>query len=419
MEHKRDSHLKLVYLIVTGIVYFEFYYFLPIGKEMNIFAMSIFFMVMVSLYVSGNMKFNVPKYKKSEMLATFIINGIFFFIWFLYSWDLWLFPMFITFVGIQLLTRYTFIKMTYRRAHITVLGEGETLKKVEESIIKQPEYEFISYQKRAGETPLEFLVKNKISKVIIAQTHFTDSEIKKLFDIRVSGIEVTNYYDYMQEVEGKIDVDSIDESWILNAYGFKLLYSSFQIEIKRAIDIILAVIISTLTFPVMIVAGIIVRLESPGSVIYSQARVGLNNVEFNVHKFRSMRADAEKDGAKWATENDPRITKFGNFMRKTRIDELPQLWNVLKGEMSFIGPRPERMVFIKELEKVIPYYNLRHLVKPGLTGWAQVMYPYGASIEDSKNKLEYDLYYVKNQNLHLDFVIFFRTLKTVIFGKGR
>ncbi|MGL4732704.1 MAG: exopolysaccharide biosynthesis polyprenyl glycosylphosphotransferase, partial [Fusobacteriaceae bacterium] len=225
--------------------------------------------------------------------------------------------------------------------------------------------------------------------------------------------------DYMQEVEGKIDVDSIDENWILNAYGFKLLYSSFQIEVKRAIDIILAITISLMTLPVMIIAAIIVRIESPGPVIYSQARVGENNVEFMVHKFRSMRADAEKDGAKWASQNDPRVTKFGNFMRKTRIDELPQLWNVLKGEMSFIGPRPERMVFIKELEKVIPYYNLRHLVKPGLTGWAQVMYPYGASVEDAKNKLEYDLYYVKNQNLHLDFVIFFRTLKTVIFGKGR
>lgn len=169
----------------------------------------------------------------------------------------------------------------------------------------------------------------------------------------------------------------------------------------------------------MVIAAIIVRVESPGPIIYSQARVGENNIEFNVYKFRSMRNDAEKDGAKWATLNDPRVTKFGNFMRKTRIDELPQLWNVIKGDMSFIGPRPERMVFIKELEKIIPYYNLRHLVKPGLTGWAQVMYPYGASIDDAKHKLEYDLYYVKNQNIHLDMVIMFRTLKTVLFGKGR
>ncbi len=134
---------------------------------------------------------------------------------------------------------------------------------------------------------------------------------------------------------------------------------------------------------------------------------------------QSMRNDAEKNGAKWAVENDPRVTKYGNFMRKTRIDELPQIWNVLKGEMSFIGPRPERQVFINEIEKEVPNYNLRHFIKPGLTGWAQVMYPYGASIEDAKRKLEYDLYYVKHQDIFLDIVIFFRTIQTVIFGKGR
>ena len=132
-----------------------------------------------------------------------------------------------------------------------------------------------------------------------------------------------------------------------------------------------------------------------------------------------MRNDAEKDGAKWAQVNDPRVTKFGNFMRKTRIGELPQLVNVLKGQMSFIGPRPERMVFIKELEKEIPYYNLRHMVKPGLTGWAQVMYPYGASVEDARRKLEYDLYYIKHHSLYLDMMIMFMTFKTVVFGKGR
>ncbi|MGL5354929.1 MAG: sugar transferase, partial [Cetobacterium sp.] len=150
-----------------------------------------------------------------------------------------------------------------------------------------------------------------------------------------------------------------------------------------------------------------------------QPRVGENEKEFLVYKFRSMSVDAEKDGAKWAQKNDPRVTKFGNFMRKTRIDELPQLFNVIKGDMSFIGPRPERMVFIKELEKTIPYYGLRHMIKPGLTGWAQVMYPYGATVEDAKHKLEYDLYYIKCYNLFLDLVILFKTLKTVLFGKGR
>lgn len=419
MEHERDSHLKLIYMTTLAGLYFGLDYFLPIGEQMGVVATMIFGLIMVSLYVSGNMKFNSGKYRKREIIGTLVINAIFFIIWFLYSWDFWLIPLFMAFMGGQFILRYIFIKLTYKKSCMTVLGAGEQLEKVLGSIENYKEYQYIDYKKDREPDLMKFISGNRISKVIIAQTEFSDSEIKKLFDLRVAGLEVTNYYDYMQEVEGKIDVDSIDENWILNAYGFKLLYSSFQIEMKRAIDIILAITISLMTFPIMIVAGIIVRLESSGDIIYSQARVGENNVEFMVHKFRSMRADAEKDGAKWASQNDPRVTKFGNFMRKTRIDELPQLWNVLKGEMSFIGPRPERMVFIKELEKVIPYYNLRHLVKPGLTGWAQVMYPYGASVEDARNKLEYDLYYVKNQNLHLDFVIFFRTLKTVIFGKGR
>lgn len=419
MEHKRDSNLKLIYMATLASLYFGLDYFLPVGEDMSIMATAIFGLIMVSLYVSGNMKFNSGKYKKREIIGSLVINSIFFIVWFLYSWDFWLFPLFMIFIGIQIILRYIFMKLTYKKSYITVLGRGEQMEKVLGSIEEYQEYQYVEYNKKKHDSIIEFIKKNRVSKVIIAQTEFTDSEVKKLFDIRVSGVEVTNYYDYMQEVEGKIDVDSIDENWILNAYGFKLLYSSFQIEMKRAIDIVLAITISLMTFPIMVLSWVIVRLESPGPVIYSQARVGENNVEFMVHKFRSMRADAEKDGAKWASQNDPRVTKFGNFMRKTRIDELPQLWNVLKGEMSFIGPRPERMVFIKELEQVIPYYNLRHLVKPGLTGWAQVMYPYGASVEDAKNKLEYDLYYVKNQNLHLDFVIFFRTLKTVIFGKGR
>ncbi|MGL5962915.1 MAG: exopolysaccharide biosynthesis polyprenyl glycosylphosphotransferase [Fusobacteriaceae bacterium] len=419
MEHKRDSNLKFIYVVAMSFVYFGVDYILPIGEEMNIQASLVFGFIIISLYISGNMKFNGGKYKKREIIGTLIINFIFFMIWFLYSWDFWLFPLLLIFIGFQILIRYVFIKITYKNSYITVIGNKVQLIKVLSSIEEYKEYQYLKYDEKENGNLLKFIKNNNISKIIVAQTEFADEEIKKLFDIRVSGVEVTNYYDYMQEVEGKIDVDSIDENWILNAYGFKLLYSNFQIEVKRAIDIILAITISLMTLPIMIIAGIIVRIESPGAVIYSQARVGENNAEFMVHKFRSMRADAEKDGAKWASQNDPRVTKFGNFMRKTRIDELPQLWNVLRGEMSFIGPRPERMVFIKELEKTIPYYNLRHLVKPGLTGWAQVMYPYGASVEDSKNKLEYDLYYVKNQNLHLDFVIFFRTLKTVIFGRGR
>ena len=168
----------------------------------------------------------------------------------------------------------------------------------------------------------------------------------------------------------------------------------------------------------MLLTALIVRLESPGPVIYKQDRVGLFEKEFTVYKFRSMRADAEKDGAVWASAKDNRVTFFGRFIRKVRIDELPQIWNILKGDMSFIGPRPERMAFVQKLKETIPYYSLRHTVKPGLTGWAQVCYPYGASEEDARRKLEYDLYYIKNMSILLDINIIFKTIGVVLFPKG-
>ncbi|MGL6064074.1 MAG: exopolysaccharide biosynthesis polyprenyl glycosylphosphotransferase [Fusobacteriaceae bacterium] len=418
MEYRKDSNLKFIYIFIIGTIYFLCSEKLPLGKEMRTISFFIFLFINISLYISSCMKFYIPKYKNRELFTSFILNFLFFFCWFLYSWDLWLVPFLLIFFISQVAIRVIMLKLTFKNGYVTVLGSGKTKVNVENGLTELEGYKYIKYNENL-ENQEKFMKENKISLVILGQINFTKEEIKKLFNIRISGVEVKNYYDYMQEVEGKIDVESISEDWILNAYGFRLLYSNFEIQIKRVFDVVLAVIIGTLTLPIMILAYIIVGLESKGPIIFSQKRVGKNNIEFSVHKFRSMRNDAEKDGAKWAQINDPRVTKFGNIMRKTRIDELPQLWNVLKGEMSFIGPRPERMVFIKELEKTIPYYNLRHLVKPGLTGWAQVMYPYGASIEDAKNKLEYDLYYVKNQNMHMDMVIMFRTLKTIVFGKGR
>jgi len=161
-----------------------------------------------------------------------------------------------------------------------------------------------------------------------------------------------------------------------------------------------------------------VKLSSPGPIFYRQTRVGLNNHLYSVIKFRTMRQDAEMNGAVWAAENDPRITRLGKFMRKTRLDEIPQLWNVLRGEMAFVGPRPERPEFVEWLSREIPLYELRHMIRPGITGWAQVRYRYGASLEDTKNKLEYDLYYVKHQSIGLDLLIMFETVKTIILRRG-
>jgi exopolysaccharide biosynthesis polyprenyl glycosylphosphotransferase len=189
---------------------------------------------------------------------------------------------------------------------------------------------------------------------------------------------------------------------------------------KRSFDIVCSVIILLLTLPLMLLAALAVKLEDRGPVFYSQERVGKDGKTFYVHKFRSMRTDAEKGGKpQWAQQNDPRITRVGNFMRKTRIDELPQILNVFKGDMSFVGPRPERQYFVDQLIEVVPYYNVRHSVKPGITGWAQVRYGYGSSAEDALQKLQYDLYYVKNNSLFLDVLILIDTLKVVLFRSGR
>ena len=216
----------------------------------------------------------------------------------------------------------------------------------------------------------------------------------------------------------RLPLSQITDEWLLETEGFNLNTRGSLRRLKRAFDVCVSIAIFLITAPIMLLTAIAIRLESKGPVIYKQDRVGLFEKEFTVYKFRSMRTDAEKNGAVWAKEHDDRITRVGRFIRKVRIDELPQLWNVLKGDMSFIGPRPERMTFVKKLKEDIPYYSLRHTVKPGLTGWAQVCYPYGASEEDSRHKLEYDLYYIKNMSILLDITIVLKTIGVVLFPKG-
>jgi exopolysaccharide biosynthesis polyprenyl glycosylphosphotransferase len=189
--------------------------------------------------------------------------------------------------------------------------------------------------------------------------------------------------------------------------------------IKRIFDILSACVLILVSAPIMLVTGLLIKLESPGPMLYRQERVGQNSRNFLVTKFRSMRTDAEKDGKpRWASANDSRVTRVGNIIRRLRIDELPQLFNVLKGEMSLVGPRPERPFFVEQLTQEIPFYAVRHSVKPGVTGWAQVRYHYGSTVEDSQEKLQYDLYYVKNHTLFLDLVVLLETIGVVLTGKG-
>ncbi|HEY7338255.1 MAG TPA: TIGR03013 family XrtA/PEP-CTERM system glycosyltransferase [Bryobacteraceae bacterium] len=240
--------------------------------------------------------------------------------------------------------------------------------------------------------------------------------VRELVRLRMEGVRVEDAQTAMAELSGRVSLSAIQPSWFVFSEGFRR--SDLLILMKDSVDLVCAVLGFVLTLPIMAVVALIIKLDSKGPVIYRQRRVGVGGRCFEVFKFRSMRADAEQDGAQWASRNDPRITRVGAFLRKYRLDELPQFINVIRGDMSFVGPRPERPEFVEELREVIPYYDERHTVRPGITGWAQVQYEYGASVEAACAKLEYDLYYLKHMSTLFDIRIIFHTIKTVISGKG-
>ena len=258
-----------------------------------------------------------------------------------------------------------------------------------------------------------------VDEIVVALTERRAGSmpLRELLDCKLGGIKVFDLNSHFEKTLGQIRVDYLNASWLIFGDGFN--QGTLRTVVKRVFDIVSATILLVLTAPVMLVTAILIRLESAGPVLYRQERVGQNGRPFFVNKFRSMRTDAEKDGKpRWASANDDRITRVGRIIRRTRIDELPQLFNVLSGEMSLVGPRPERPYFVEQLTQQIPFFAVRHSVKPGLTGWAQVRYAYGATVEDSQEKLQYDLYYVKNHTLFLDLVVLFETVGVVLTGKG-
>ncbi|MBV1880916.1 MAG: TIGR03013 family PEP-CTERM/XrtA system glycosyltransferase [Pseudomonadales bacterium] len=265
----------------------------------------------------------------------------------------------------------------------------------------------------------EFCDEKGIDEIVVAvddrRVHFP---LDELLDCKLSGIDVVEVITFFERETGKVELDLLHPSWMVFSDGFS--QNSMTDGLKRAFDIAASSLLFFVAWPVMLLTVIAIKLEDglSASVFYKQSRVGLEGHCFNVYKFRSMREDAEKDGAQWAKENDTRITRVGHVIRMVRIDELPQILNVLKGDMGFVGPRPERPEFVGRLAETIPYFDERHRVKPGITGWAQLCYPYGASDEDSAQKLQYDLYYVKNHSLMLDVLILIQTVEVILFGKG-
>ena len=267
---------------------------------------------------------------------------------------------------------------------------------------------------------LEYAQRHRVDEIVVALEDRRKSfPVEDLLDCKMSGIDVVDTQTFFERETGKVRLETLHPSWLIFSDGFR--QAGIQLVVKRSFDIAASLLILLLALPFMVLATIAIWLESGcrGPILYRQVRVGQNWRLFQVLKFRSMVVDAEKGGSpQWAKKNDSRVTLVGKFIRRTRIDELPQIFNVLKGDMSFIGPRPERPEFVEQLAEKIPYYAERHRVKPGITGWAQIRYPYGASEQDAVEKLQYDLYYVKNYSLFLDCLILFQTAEVVLWGQG-
>ncbi|BEV00726.1 TIGR03013 family XrtA/PEP-CTERM system glycosyltransferase [Novosphingobium olei] len=319
------------------------------------------------------------------------------------------------------------------RRRVLVLGAGDRAERLRQ-LAERPEAGFLivcfvamSDQKPVIEEAIgrhaihnltRFVDNLGVGEVVLALEERRNSlPLQDLLRIKTTGVHVSDFSTFLERETGRIDLDTVNPSWLIFSDGFssgRMLSSVF----KRLFDVIVSLALLIITLPLVLVFAIIVKLDSRGPAFFRQTRVGLYGQTFNLIKLRSMRVDAEAGGAQFAQENDPRVTRVGRIIRKVRIDELPQVWTVLKGQMSFVGPRPERPEFVTDLEEKLPFYAERHMVKPGITGWAQINYPYGASIEDSRHKLEYDLYYAKNYSPFLDLIILLQTLRVVIWREG-
>jgi len=322
------------------------------------------------------------------------------------------------------------------RLRVLVLGSGETANLVREAEVAN-ELEglnVVGYMPMPGDrehgpeekrlTPqnsvIEFVEKNRIDEIVLAADDRRQGlPVQDLLDCKMSGVEISDLLTFFERETGEIRLDILNPSWLYLSDGFR--ESTFRRISKRMFDLSVALLMLPVALPFMVLSAIAIFVESGfrGPVLYSQVRICEDGRPFKIYKFRSMRTDAEQDGvARWAQKNDSRITSVGHVIRKTRLDELPQLFNVLKGDMSFVGPRPERPEFVDTLAEKIPYYHERHRVKPGLTGWAQIRYQYGDCEEDGLKKLQYDLYYVKNYSIFIDLLILLQTAEVVLLGKG-
>lgn len=322
------------------------------------------------------------------------------------------------------------INRPFMRERIYVLGSGDRACRFVESLRARTEIGIDVIGWSGGVEPdphnpndigtgvMEMAAKRQVSRVIVALGDRRGTmPVRELLEIRLRGVKVEDVTGVLEKITGKVEIDGLYPSWLIFSEGFRA--GSVFIFARRIVSLAASSMLLLLILPFLPFIALAIKLDSRGPIFYQQTRVGRFGKPFKVVKFRSMRTDAEAEtGPKWAGDEDPRITRAGRWLRNTRLDEVPQLWNVFRGDMGFVGPRPERPEFVEWLVREIPYYNFRHMIRPGITGWAQVCYQYGASIEEAKEKLKYDLYYTKNMSLGLDLVIILRSIKIVLFGYG-
>jgi sugar transferase (PEP-CTERM system associated) len=356
------------------------------------------------------------------------------------AWPLWFLKATLAWMLCLLITRTAFLGFSdsdlFRR-RVVIIGTGRRAARIAELAQRRKNRYFIpkAFVHACSDLPLvsgvpldldrtedEYALAHYaraigVKEVVVATDDRRGMPTVQLLHCKIAGINVVDYLSFWERENSKIDIEALQPSWLIYSDGFR---QGIVVDaIKRVFDIAVGLLLLLLTLPLIILGALAVKLDSPGPLLYCQERTGRNGRPFTLLKFRSMQQDAERDGApRWAQNSDPRVTRVGALIRRFRVDELPQLWNVLRGDMSFVGPRPERPYFVDQLAQSLPFYRERHSVKPGITGWAQVNYPYGASLDDARQKLAYDLYYVKNRTIFLDLVILIQTVRVILFGEG-
>jgi sugar transferase (PEP-CTERM system associated) len=319
---------------------------------------------------------------------------------------------------------------------ILIVGSGEQAREIAREVLDRPDagYRIIGFVDNKPELVgvsivnprvvglttemAEIVRRENVDRIIVGMGERRGQfPTQQLLDLSLSGnVAIEECASFYERLTGRVHLAMMRPSWLI--FSGRGRRARFEELVRASFHRGVALVGGIVSLPVALVTAALIKLESPGAALYRQERVGKNGRVFTIMKFRSMRADAEKEGPVWARTGDDRVTRVGRVIRKIRVDEIPQFWNILKGEMNFVGPRPERPHFVKQLAEEIPFYEQRHLIAPGLTGWAQIKYPYGSSVEDARQKLQYDLYYIKNQSLVLDAIILFETVKTILFGRG-